>query len=101
MEKLSSPDMPAQEMNKWLQALKLCVCHLDQDCDLLVIATLVSALSSCTQHTCVTHVQLHMAMFHGGHCLDVSSIETTVVCTVTATGRALSGLPSQSPVCTG
>lgn len=62
VEKLSSPNMPAQEMSKWLQALKLCACHLDQDCDLLVRATLVSPSSSYTTHFLYIHTT------YGGYC---------------------------------
>ena len=37
--------MSGRDMNKWLQALKLCVSRLDEDCGLLVSATLVGWLS--------------------------------------------------------
>ena len=41
VEKLRGLDMLPCDMGKWLQALKLCVSHLDEDCGLLVAATLV------------------------------------------------------------
>ena len=42
VSQLSTPSMTARDMGKWLQALKLCVSHLREDCTLLVMATLVS-----------------------------------------------------------
>lgn len=40
VEKLSCQTMSEREMGKWLRALKLCVSQLNQDCELLVVATL-------------------------------------------------------------
>ena len=60
--------MPAQEMGKWLRALKLCVSYLTQDCEQLVAATLVSppavmnpTLSVMTIIMCsITHAVVHI-----------------------------------------
>ena len=41
VEQLSASQMKPVAMQRWLQALKLCVSHLTEDFDLLVGATLV------------------------------------------------------------
>ena len=40
---MSGPEMSSGDMGKWLQALKLCVSRLDEDCGQLVSATLVGS----------------------------------------------------------
>lgn len=51
VEKLSCQTMSEREMGKWLRALKLCVSQLNQDCELLVVATLVSLPGTLTSNS--------------------------------------------------